>query len=73
MYRTEFCTLWEKARVGCFERTALKHVYYQEDMTFELSSQRQVEAENVLLQAGGNRTQLKKKKDSMLRKCSLPL
>ena len=27
MYRTEFWTLWEKARVGCFERTALKHVY----------------------------------------------
>ena len=27
-YRTEFWTLWEKARVGCFERTALKHVYY---------------------------------------------
>ena len=26
MYRTEFWTLWEKARVGCFERTALKHV-----------------------------------------------
>ena len=23
-----FWTLWEKARVGCFERTALKHVYY---------------------------------------------
>ena len=21
--------LWEKARVGCFERTASKHVYYQ--------------------------------------------
>ena len=20
--------LWEKARVGCFERTASKHVYY---------------------------------------------
>ena len=20
--------LWEKVRVGCFERTALKHVYY---------------------------------------------
>ena len=20
--------LWEKARVGCFERTAWKHVYY---------------------------------------------
>ena len=25
MYRTDF---WEKARVGCFERTASKHVYY---------------------------------------------
>ena len=29
MYRTDFWILWEKARVGCFERTALKHVYYQ--------------------------------------------
>ena len=28
MYRTDFCTLWEKARVGCYERAALKHVYY---------------------------------------------
>ena len=28
MYRTDFGTLWEKARVGCFERTALKHIYY---------------------------------------------
>ena len=28
MYRTDFGTLQEKARVGCFERTALKHVYY---------------------------------------------
>ena len=28
MYRTDFGTLWEKARVGCFKRTALKHVYY---------------------------------------------
>ena len=28
MYRTDFRTLWEKARVGCFERTASKHVYY---------------------------------------------
>ena len=28
MYRTDFWTLWEKARVGCFERTALKYVYY---------------------------------------------
>ena len=29
MYRTDFWTLWEKARVGCLERTASKHVYYQ--------------------------------------------
>ena len=29
MYRTDFGTLWEKARVGCYERTALKQVYYQ--------------------------------------------
>ena len=28
MYRTEFWTLWEKARVGCFKRTASKHIYY---------------------------------------------
>ena len=28
MYRTHFWTLWEKARVGYFERIALKHVYY---------------------------------------------
>ena len=28
MYRTDFWTLWEKARVGYFKRTALKHVYY---------------------------------------------
>ena len=27
-YRTVFWTLWEKARVGCFRRTASKHVYY---------------------------------------------
>ena len=27
MYRTDFWTLWEKVRVGCFKRTALKHVY----------------------------------------------
>ena len=27
MYRTVFWTLWEKARVGQFERIALKHVY----------------------------------------------
>ena len=28
IYRTVFWTLWEKARVGWFKRTALKHVYY---------------------------------------------
>ena len=28
MYRTDFWTLCEKARVGCFKRTASKHVYY---------------------------------------------
>ena len=28
MYRTDFWPLWEKARVGCLERTASKHVYY---------------------------------------------
>ena len=28
MYRTDFWTLWERARVGCFKRTASKHVYY---------------------------------------------
>ena len=29
MYRTDFGSLWEKARVRCSERTALKQVYYQ--------------------------------------------
>ena len=24
----KFNDLWEKARVGCFKRTASKHVYY---------------------------------------------
>ena len=28
MYKRDFWTLWEKARVKCFERTALKHIYY---------------------------------------------
>ena len=28
MYRTDFWTLWEKAMVGCFKRTASKYVYY---------------------------------------------
>ena len=26
VYRTDFWTLWEKARVGCFKRTASKHI-----------------------------------------------
>ena len=30
MYKTDFWTLCEKARVGCSERIALKQVYYQE-------------------------------------------
>ena len=29
MYRTDFWTLWEKARMRCSERTALKQVHYQ--------------------------------------------
>ena len=29
MYRTDSGTLWEKARVVCSERIALKQVYYQ--------------------------------------------
>ena len=29
MYRTDFWTLWEKVRVGCSERIALKNIYYQ--------------------------------------------
>ena len=29
MYRTDFQTLWEKARVGWSERIALKYIYYQ--------------------------------------------
>ena len=29
MYGTDFWTLWEKVRVGCFDRTALKQVYHQ--------------------------------------------
>ena len=28
MYRTDFWTLWEKVRAGCFERRVSKHVYY---------------------------------------------
>ena len=27
-YGTDFWTLWERARVGCFKRIASKHVYY---------------------------------------------
>ena len=26
--RTDFWTMWEKVRVGWFERIALKHAYY---------------------------------------------
>ena len=29
MHTTDFWTLWEKVRVGCFKRTASKHIYYQ--------------------------------------------
>ena len=29
MYRKDFWTLWEKVRVRCSERIALKQVYYQ--------------------------------------------
>ena len=29
MYRTDFGTLWEKARLGCSKRIAFKQVYYQ--------------------------------------------
>ena len=29
IYKTDFWILWEKVRVGCSERTALKQVYYQ--------------------------------------------
>ena len=29
MYRTDFWTLWEKERVGCFERTESKQVCYE--------------------------------------------
>ena len=28
IYRTVFSTLWDKERVGCFKRTASKHVQY---------------------------------------------
>ena len=28
IWNLESWTLWEKARVGCFKRTASKHVYY---------------------------------------------
>ena len=28
IYKTDIGTLWEKTKLGCFERTALKHVYY---------------------------------------------
>ena len=44
MYRTDFGTLWEKARVGCSERIALKQVYYQgvKQITRQVGCMRQV-------------------------------
>ena len=48
MYRTDFWTLWEKARVGCSERIALKQVYYQ---GWKRSSA-QVECMRQVLRAG---------------------
>ena len=40
MYRTDFWTLWEKMRVGCSERIALKQVYYQSTGEFSTPSTR---------------------------------
>ena len=31
MYRTDFWTPWEKARVGCFERISLYIIYSETD------------------------------------------
>ena len=44
MYRTDFGTLWEKARVGYSERIALKQVYYQgvKQITSQVGCMRQV-------------------------------
>ena len=31
MYRTDFWTLWEKARVGCFEKNSMYIIYSETD------------------------------------------
>ena len=36
MYRTDFWTLWERVRVRCFERIALKHVYFKGETDHQL-------------------------------------
>ena len=41
MYRTDFWTLWEKARVGCFKRTASKHVYHRNRSPAQVGCMRQ--------------------------------
>ena len=48
MYRTVFWTLWEKARVGWFERIPLKHVYYHMWNMFPV----QVQCMRQVLRAG---------------------
>ena len=45
---TDFWTLWKKARVGRFERTASKHVYY----VWRNRSQSQVGCMRQVLRAG---------------------
>ena len=49
MYRTVFWTLWEKARVGWFERIALKHKYIT---ICEIEDQSKFDAWNKALKAG---------------------
>ena len=48
MYRTDFWTLWENVRVGCFGITALKHVYYLGRNRSPAGSMRQVLAPGTL-------------------------
>ena len=52
MYRTDFWTLWEMARVGWFERRALKHVYYHIWNIYETSNQSRFDAWDRVLRAG---------------------
>ena len=49
MYRTDFWTLWERARVGWFERIALKHVYI---IICEIDRQSRFNAWDRVLKAG---------------------